>query len=179
MNYDPQVVTTALKKLFRTYPQFAADDLAETMRVYFEALQPYATQDISTAVSNFLAGAAPGHNPAYAPSAPLVGAETRRVMNLRLESEARNRAKAPSLPAPQMEHSPESRFRVAAMTAELVKRTADSLSTLDNDTQRKRVWGSVHERFYPADIDPGETRHRLGLPPQVTAGDPDGDGEIA
>lgn len=115
------------------------------MRAYYDAVAPYATQDIEAAVRNFLAGTAPGHNPAWAPPAPLVGAETRRVMNLRLDSEARDRLARPRLPPPDIEHTPASKARVAA----LVVATANKLSA--NSLRPKRV----------------------------TAGDPEGDGEIA
>lgn len=171
MRPDVQRVSEALKRLFRTYPGFQTDDVAATMQVYFEAVQPYATEDIEAAVTNFLTGSAPGHNPSFAPSAPLLGAEARRVMNLRVESEARERRYHPQLPAPDIEHTPESRARVAAMTANLLANLKPQKMDAASD---KEYWAGTHEMFAP---DPSEAalRRRLGY----SAGDPDGDREVA
>lgn len=155
-------MTAAFNRLFSTYPQFVGADTGELILAYFDAIEPYDTQDILAAVKSFLTGAAPGHNPAYAPSAPMVGAEARRVMNLRLDSERRMKALRPSLPAPTIEHSPAERARVAAMADDLVRRTAEQLNTPDNATHRKDVWGPVHQRFYP-DMSPAATKRRLGF----------------
>jgi hypothetical protein len=135
-------------------------DRVEKAKVYLEAVAIYEPVDVEAAVGAFLSGSAPGHNPAFAPPAPFVGAETRRQMNLRLDSVNRNRK--PALPAPTIEHSPAERARVAAMADDLVKRTAEQLNTPDNATHRKEVWGPVHQRFYP-DMSPAATRRRLGF----------------
>lgn len=167
MRPDVQRVSEALKRLFRTYPGFQTDDLAATMQVYFEAVQPYDTADIETAVSNFLTGAAPGHNPSFAPSAPLLGAETRRVMNIRLESEALVRRFHPQLPPAPIQHTPESRARIAAMTAELLANLSPKKMDALSD---KEYWAGTHEMFMP-DMDEAAMRRRLGY----SVGDPDGD----
>jgi hypothetical protein len=105
-------VSRAFQRLFKTYPSFQADDDDDAVRVYFEAVADYETQDIETAVGNFLAGRAPGHNPSFVPPAPLVGAETRRVMNLRLDRANRERSLHPRLPPPDVAKSPDSIERV-------------------------------------------------------------------
>jgi hypothetical protein len=110
-------VTAAFNRLFSTYPQFGTANFDEAVRAYFDAIEPYETQDILAAIRIFLTGSATGHNPAFAPSAPLVGSETRRQMNLRLDSEARSRL--PALPPPPMLRTAEQIARVDAMLAEV------------------------------------------------------------
>ena len=66
-------------------------------------------------------------NPSYRPKPSELGAECRRVMNLRLDAEARTRK--PALPAPQIEHTPESRARIAAMADAYVQRASEHMRT--------------------------------------------------
>lgn len=173
MRYDPEQVTAAFNRLFSTYPRFGGSDLGEAMRAYFEAVEPYETQDILAAVRNFLSGAAPGVNPAFAPSAPMVGAETRRVMNLRLDAEHRSRI---PLPPPMIEHTPEERQRMAAMADAAIARLTQSLRTEDAEAERRRAegWARTNARFQP-DMSPDTVKRRLGF----SVGDPDGDADAA
>lgn len=168
------MISEALTRLFRTYPAFRMDDTADAMLAYFEAVEPYETVDILTAVRNFLSGSAPGHNPAYAPSAPLLGAETRRVMNLRLDSEARSRK--PALPPPEIIHTPEERARVAAMVDDLVRRNTEQMRTADAEKDRRlrNLTARTNARFMP-DMSPAAMKRRLGF----SIGDPEGDIDVA
>lgn len=145
----------------------------EKAKVYFEAVSSYSVVDIEHAVDNFLAGSAPGHNPAYPPAAPLVGAECRRVMNLRLDSEHRAR---PALPVPMVELSPEERARMAALAERTVAalRTPDRAAEVEEENRRRQGWERTHSRFQP-DMSPGAVRQRLGF----VVGDPDGDADAA
>jgi len=167
-------VTAAFNRLFSTYPQFATADFNEVVGAYFDAVEPYETQDVLVAVKNFLSGSAPGHNPAFAPSAPLVGAESRRVMNQRLDSEARQRKRA--LPAPDIVHTPEERARVSAMVEDLKRRTAEQMRTEDAaaDLRMRDLSARTNARFFP-DQDPMAMKRRLGF----AAGDPEGDRDVA
>lgn len=133
VTYDPARVATAFNKLFQTYPSFQAAEADEALRVYFEAVEPYQTIDIEQAVKNILSGSAPGMNPNFAPPAPALAGEVRRVMNLRLDAENREKRLHPRLPSPEVVHSPESIARVKAMVANLSAklRTADATTRYD------------------------------------------------
>jgi len=134
--YDPARVTVAFAKLFQTYPSFQAateDEADETLRVYFEAVEPYETGDIERAVENFLTGNAPGHNAAFAPPAPFVAAECRRVMNLRLNHERLTRKPLP--PPADPEITPEERERGKSILAKLAK----SIPVTDEEIERARA----------------------------------------
>ncbi len=167
--YDPAKVAQALDRLFRTYPSFQAGEAAdEALRVYFEAVEPYQTGDILDAAQNFITGTAPGVNPSFAPPAPAVAAECRRVMNLRLESEARS--KKPALPPPDVVKSAESRERVRLAAAGLISSLAEQARTEEASKvhDRKSWQDRMDNRFAP---DQSEDRMRLRL----NIGDPEGD----
>jgi hypothetical protein len=178
---DQQRISQALDKLFRTYRSFDQGETAaevlrnrtERAKVYFEAVSSYSVIDVEHAVENFLAGSAPGHNPAYPPAAPLVGAECRRVMNLRLDSEHRAR---PALPVPVVQLSPEERQRMADLAERTVRalRTPDRQADIEAERRRHEGWARTNERFQP-DMSPEVVRKRLGF----TVGDPDGDVGVA
>ena len=172
-------IATALERLFRTYQQPGAGEEAlrdriERAKVYFDAVAPYEIVDIEQAVANFLSGSAPGINPSFQPPAPAVGAECRRCMNLRLDSE--HRMRQPALPPPDLEKSPESRARVKAKVAELISRLADDQRTEDAAAAKRRadMQKRVDERFAP-DPSPGATLQRLGF----EVGDRDGHEDAA
>src|SRR6185312_869280 len=125
-------------------------------------------------VRNFISGSAPGHNPSFIPPAPLVGSEVRRVMNLRLDAEHRQRK--PALPAPDVVVSPEARARMAA----LAMRTAAALRTPDAEAEaaelarKKAGWAKTNARFAP-DMSDAAIKRRLGY----SAGDPEDDAHAA
>lgn len=112
-------------------------DRLEKAQVYFEAVAPYELVDIERAVQNFISGSAPGHNPSYIPPAPLVGGETRRVMNLRVTAEARERAFRPALPPPDNVKTPESRAKFKAIVEGIVAKLA--LPASEDPTERHRA----------------------------------------
>lgn len=140
-----------------------ARERVERAKVYFEAVSSYEVVDIEAAVSNFLDGSAPGHNnQAFAPPAPMVGAETRRVMNLRLDRVNREKALRPSLPPPDVKRTPESMARVAALKAQTVEKLGASMRTEDaeKDRRMREQLARTNERFAP-DMSPEAQRGRL------------------
>lgn len=126
-----------------------ARERIDRFRIYLEAVEQHDVRDIETGVRSFIAGAAPGVNPNFLPPPPAVASEVRRVMNLRLESEARSRK--PALPPPMVEKSPESRERVKAMVGNLVGRMAEQARTEDaaKDVRRKGRAARLAARFDP------------------------------
>lgn len=168
-------MAVAFEKLFSTYPSVGrSDDPAERLQaaqVYFEAVLAFDVRDIETAVVNFLNGSAPGVNPSFAPPAPAVAAEVRRVMNLRLDSE-RRRAR-PQLPPPLVERTAESRARVAQMVREAQAALTVAGEDDEEATRRRQSTQSrVFDRFDPPQ-DEAEMMSRLGY----TTGDSDEDGD--
>lgn len=172
--YDPAKVSQAFDKLFRTYPSFQAGKGAEAaLRVYFEAVEPYATGDILDAVANFITGRAPGVNPSFAPPAPAVASECRRVMNMRLDSERRSRPVL-SLPEPVIDEA--ERERVGAGLKSLI---ADMTANLSPEEEKAAAanrgqWAKVNQRFSP-DQSEEAIAARLGF----TVGDIEGDRDVA
>lgn len=181
-NQNHQRIAAAFERLFRTYgslgqgstPEEVARDRMERIKVYFDAVALYAEEDVEVAVDNFLTGSAPGHNPSFAPPAPLVGAEVRRVMNLRLDHEARIRK--PALPPPDIEKTPGSRERVLRLANQHIDQLASALRTDDaaKAHERKRWQDRIDARFNPSQ-DEAEMAQRLGF----TSGDRDGEANAA
>ena len=170
MTTREQIVSESLDRLFRTYPSSNQGETVgeilrnriERVKVYLEAISQYETQDIEVAVSNFLAGSAPGHNPAFAPPAPQLAAEVRRVMNLRAERSALLK-RVNALPPPQIEHSPESRERIRRMAQGAIQRLEASITPEQREREKrlKESWGKVNEMFQPDMSEEGIAR-RLG-----------------
>lgn len=152
-----------LKLLFSTFPPPPTGTAEAQLAAYALSLEGCDERDIEAAVRNFLAGSAPGHNPAFVPSAPLLGAEVRRVMNLRLDSEARTRASRPALPPPDIERSPESRERVRRLMEQTTRRMGEAMQTEDAaaDKRRKQTYVRVHDYFAP-DMTEDAMLKRLG-----------------
>ncbi len=168
------MVAKALERLFSTYPQFGrSDDPADRVKaasVYFEALATYEAQDIEGAVANLLSGRAPGVNAAFPPPAPVVAAETRRVMNLRLDALSRRYAPRNQLPAPTIERTDESRANVKAMVEAVV--AVDTEAQRIAEEARREGWAKVNARF-DADLTSDTMLERLGY--TTTDSDVEGD----
>lgn len=174
----------AFAKLFQTYQSFQAATEAEadeTLRVYFEAVEPYQTDDILKAVENFLNGNVPGANAAFAPPAPHVGAECRRVMNLRLNHE---RLMRPALPPPTDREIPaDERERVKAK----FQAWKASIPQTDEETERAAASKARGEREVRWLRDRGDLVELRGssvpisqtLLRQFEVGDSDGDRDVA
>jgi hypothetical protein len=182
-NQNHQRIAAAFERLFRTYgplgqgstPEEVARDRIERIKVYFDAVALYEERDVEEAVENFLNGSAPGvSNFSFAPPAPVVGAEVRRVMNLRLDHEARIRK--PALPPPDIEKTDESRERVRLLAAQAIDKLASDLRTDDaaKTADRKKWQDRMDRRFTPAQ-DESALRQRLGF----EVGDRDGHEDAA
>jgi hypothetical protein len=170
-------IAAALEAVFRTYQQSdrgdeeaVARERIERARVYFEAVTPYEIRDVEAGCRTLLSGSAPGVNPNYLPPAPVVAAECRRQMNLRLDRENRERKLRPALPPPEIEHSPESRARVKALVEGLTHRLSVDTEAEESEAaaRRKALAERTNERFFP-DMDEREMEERLGF----SAGDPE------
>lgn len=178
-NTRNQKIAEALDRLFRTYQQsdrgeagLIVSERIERAKVYFEAVSPYELHDIETAIGNFITGSAPGNNAAFVPPAPAVGAECRRVMNLRLDSEYRNRVHVPALSPPDHVVSPEARARAKALVAKAVAKLT-GIEEADRSHGREALTDLMHrvDASMGADLSPDAMARRLGY----SAGDPDGD----
>lgn len=126
MRYDPEAVAVAFERLFRTYRFVEPSEADDMLRVYFEALVDYETQDIAAGIQNMLSGRVEGFNPSFLPPAPLVATAVRAAMHKRLDAELRDR---PALPPPERDEPTEAqKARVKALMAHAAK-------TLGTDTE--------------------------------------------
>lgn len=104
-----------INRLLACYPPGSSAEPEQMLRGYLLAVEDYAADDVEAAVDTLIKGAAPGVNPNFLPPPATVGAECRRQLNLRLDSQQRSQLARPALPRPDVEHSPESRARIKAM----------------------------------------------------------------
>jgi hypothetical protein len=126
------------------------------VKTYLHAVSIYETQDVIQGISDFITGNVPGHNPAFAPSAPQVGSAVRRAMERRVESDRLNRLSLPPPPDDFEQDPPEVRAKNRARMDELA---ASLASAMDMDSAPLRA---LQER----------TNARFD-PPAYTVGDPD------
>lgn len=167
---DQQRISAALERLFRTYPSQAKGDSefeiarnrVASAKVYFDAVAPYAADDVEDAVQAFLTGSVPGHNAAFAPSAPQVGSACRRAMEQRLDIVNRARRLRPALPAPPIEHTDEERQRAKAKVAEFVASVSDDPADEATIAIRNARWAKVNARFAPPMDDHSVMERLLG-----------------
>ena len=171
-NQDHQRIAAAFERLFRTYgplgqgnsPEEIALDRMERIKVYFDAVVMYDERDVEAAVDAILDGSAPGINFNFAPAAPAVGAECRRRMNLRLDSEHRAKMARPALPPPDVERTPEARARVKAMVDKALGNLKSVTADEDAATAQRKaeMWAKTNARFNPS-ADEAEMAARLWL----------------
>jgi hypothetical protein len=143
---QPQAKLKQIQRIFALWPSQAGDDGEELLRGYLLAVEDYPADDVERGVDMLVKGTAPGVSPSYRPKPPEVGAECRRQMMLRLDSEARERAFRPALPPPGIEHSAADRAKVA----EHVKRAVKALSVAPEEDpieRHRRIIARTNERF--------------------------------
>jgi hypothetical protein len=162
-------IAEALDRLFRTYQQadrnadpgdLARERMAKA-KVYFEAVSIYEVADIEQAITDFITGNVPGHNAAFAPSAPQVGSAVRRAMERRVERERLDRLALPPPPDDFVQDPPEVRAKNRALMDQLA---ASLASQMDMDRAPLRdLQRRTNERFDP---------------PAYSVGDPDAEGDM-
>lgn len=176
MTPDINQATKALEALFRTYPGFRADDLAGTVKTYLHAVSIYETCDVIQGISDFITGNVPGHNPAFAPSAPQVGSAVRRAMERRLEAARLDKLALPPPPDEFEQDPPEVRAKNKALLDQLAVDLAGAMRTEDAERERMRqqITSKTNQRFAPS-YSPEDMAKRLGIGVGYTVGDPEGD----
>lgn len=190
MDSRNETIAAAFDRLFRTYqqsdrgePEAVVRERMERAKVYFEAVEPYQTGDIERAVENFITGNAPGVNPAFAPPAPQVASECRRVMNLRLDHERRSRPVLP--PPPEEPISDEERERGKAAFARLKADLDAKLEPVHSERataskergERETRW--LRDRGDLVDVPGTSVPVSRSLMRQYSVGDDDGDRDVA
>src|SRR5690606_30866127 len=123
----PEAKLAEINRLLACYQQGASVDPEMALRNYITAVSDYDAIDVAAAVDCIIKGSAPGLNLSFLPPPPALGAEVRRQMNLRLESEARSQAFRPRLPRPDVQRTPEEEARVKAGFAALIESLSANL----------------------------------------------------
>jgi len=167
-----------IDRLLSAFPSAASAnvDPEQHLRNYLEAVEDYHADDVEAAVTAFIKGRVPAFDGRWAPTAPMLATACHRAAEDRARTAYLDGLTKPRLPAPQIEHTPESRARIQAMA----KQAAEAIAsvTAPDDAERERElaasWQRTHQRFAP-DMSEDAMRERLGF----TVGDPDGDRDVA
>lgn len=138
-----------IQRLLGVYPPVNSDDPEQVVRDYLFAVDDHTAQDVTAAVNAFLKGSVPGTNAAFVPSAPVLAAEVRRQMNLRLDHEYRVRLSQPKLPAPDIERTPEARARMQAKVDAFLADVAVKTEDPEAIKRRSAQWAKTNARFMP------------------------------
>lgn len=123
------------------------DDLAATIKTYLHAVSIYETRDVIQGISDFITGNVPGHNPAFAPSAPQVGSAVRRAMERRVEAERLDRLQLPPPADDFVQDPPEVRAKNKARLDDLAASLASSMQM--DDTVLRGIQQRTNARFDP------------------------------
>lgn len=139
-----------LKVLFASFPA-PQGDVAAQMQAISMALEGCAVEDLADAVKAFVQGRVPGHNMAFAPTAPQLASACRRAMEARLSDVNRHRAAVRQIEARETDtpKNAETRARVAAMVAGAVKNLSmhDIPKAADNEATRAAYLKRHDEHF--------------------------------
>lgn len=147
--------------------------------MFFEVCQPFETEDIELAVSQFISGTAENYNPSFAPTAPQFATQVRKIRDYdlyRTSMANQGRAQIAQRDKPQVEKSLESMARVKSMAKEL-----DLSTDKPNDpAERHKALEELHRQdtMFAADyVENGDglkvSKRLLGLL-NIDVGDPEG-----
>lgn len=138
------------------------------MKTYLHAVSIYETQDVIQGISDFITGNVPGHNAAFAPSAPQVGSAVRRAMERRLEAARLSRLSLPPPADDWVDDPPEVKARNKTRLEALAASLASDMRTDDAEAARRLI--NLQQRTN-ARFDPQTMSNHLHLDPEDDEGD--------
>lgn len=164
----------ALRKLFGQFPEAGgpasesiearAERMALRTTGYLTAIDGFATDLVEDAVDLVLKGELPGHDGRFVPTPPMLATACRLAAERIARARYLDGLNAPRLPAPQIEHTPESRERVRQMALH----AAEVIGSVDlNNSEAelaasKARWERVNAHFDPPQ-DEASLTERLNL----------------
>lgn len=180
--------TALISLLLGSFPNFASGDGEAALGAYALVLRQADERDHEPGVMILINGEYPGHDGRFAPTAPQLASAIRMARDKRLERERIGRIHQPALPAPDVEHSPESQAKVRAMMAEAVAKLGAGMRTDDAAVELAKRQAKEklvkHDAFFAEDYvatDGGVGRISKSLARIIgyEVGDEDGDREVA
>lgn len=150
------------------------------LRRYVEVVEGFDIELVEAGVSICLGGELPGYDGRFAPTPPMFATACRMAADRRQRRARIENLSAPRLPAPLVEHTPESRQRIRAMA----QQAADALAAVNageavEEAERNRErWEKVNARFQP-DMAPDAVMDRLMRRRSYDIGAPESDENAA
>ena len=139
--------------LLSSFPNFQSGDAESLLAAYELAVSGCTEDDLADAVKAFVQGRVPGHNMAFAPTAPQLAATCRRALELRIEESVRRNRAVLQIQArdEDIPKNAENRARVAAMVAGALANLSmhDQPRVTDYEARRAAMLKKHDERFTP------------------------------
>ena len=178
--------------LLGSFPNFASGDGEAALGAYELVLRQSDERDHEPGVMILINGEYPGHDGRFAPTAPQLASAIRMARDKRLD---RERDRRPQLAPPDIQHDPESQARVRQLMRETIAglggsmRSPDAAEELARQASKERI-AKQDAMFRDEFISSGgglgpiskSLAKKLGYiepKPNFTAGDPDGDRDVA
>lgn len=153
--------------LLSSFPNFQSGDAESALTAYELAVSDYTAEDMADAVKAFIQGRVPGHNMAFAPTAPQLASACRRAMDARLTDMQRHRSAVLQIEARDEVDTPknaEMRARVAALVSQAVKDLTIRDAAVEEDERARAAYLKRHDQHF------GITSYSVG--------DPDAEGDM-
>lgn len=169
MDKQTAELLTIINRLLASFPGGGRGEADDVIDGYLIGLGLLPVQFVAQAAQEYLSGAVPDHNMAFAPSPAQLGSRARKHWHAFLDAEKRHKEAVLQIEARDhsVDKTDESRARVKAKMEQAINGLAQSMRTDDArtvaDEKRKADFAKrVDERFRPDD-DRSATLERLGF----------------
>lgn len=167
MTTDQAQILVIINRVLAGFPSSSSATGDDVVDAYLIGLGQIPVPFVAKAAQEFLSGAVPGHNLAFAPSPAQFGERARKLWHADIE-ESQHRIQAVRQIEQRgeiVEKTPDSRERVRAMMADFAAKAAKTMRTDDaaeKAREREQVQARMDARFAP-DSDPDAVAQRLGM----------------
>jgi hypothetical protein len=171
MMTDHQTALCSL--LLGSFPTFSSGDAEAALTAYELVMAQADERDLQPGVMLLINGEYPGHDGRFAPTAPQLASALRMARDRRLEHERIMNVHQARLPAPDIQHSPESQQRVRELTERAAERigAVDAHNSAEATAAGKDRWEKTNARFQPPMDDDSVMRRLMGY----STGSPESD----
>lgn len=167
--------------MLSAFPAASTADPEQALRNFIEVAEDFDADLVEDAVTLFIKGQVPGFDGRFAPTAPMLAGACRLAAEHRARRKFLEGLAAPRLPSPTIEKTDEQRARARAQMQQAIDNlaAATALETVEVAAANKARWDKTNERFHPDMSDEAVMDRLIHKRPAFTAGDPDGDRDVA
>lgn len=148
--------TNLVSLLLGSFPTFQSGDGEAALGAYELVMRQHDARDLEPGVLILINGECPGHDGRFAPTAPQLATAIRMARDKRLRYESLQQK--PALPAPDVQHDPESQARVRSMMEETLSGLGGSMRSPDAAEEEARRTAKEkaarHDAFFAEEFVP-------------------------